>query len=211
MLQDVPAVDSKKLAPNPLDEKYTTLQAKLNLIPKGDTTYKVIETYFQNTTSSWSKAKLENVWSVDGKKDGGEFLKKSAKLGNRKLLWHGTNVAVVAAILKGGLRIMPHSGMLPLLVYVPDSVMLMRPLHSQKRICQLRKGICLVLRVFRGPCWQRNLLSKRAWYDNSCRTYVLLLCVPDSHQHRNHLEYGLGNLNASVPESHCTCRICEIM
>ncbi len=29
---------------------------------------------------------------------------------NRKLLWHGTNVAVVAAILKGGLRIMPHSG-----------------------------------------------------------------------------------------------------
>jgi hypothetical protein len=28
----------------------------------------------------------------------------------RKLLWHGTNVAVVAAILKSGLRIMPHSG-----------------------------------------------------------------------------------------------------
>ena len=32
------------------------------------------------------------------------------KTGNRKLLWHGTNVAVVAAILKSGLRIMPHSG-----------------------------------------------------------------------------------------------------
>lgn len=29
---------------------------------------------------------------------------------NRKLLWHGTNIAVVAAILKAGLRIMPHSG-----------------------------------------------------------------------------------------------------
>ena len=29
---------------------------------------------------------------------------------NRRLLWHGTNVAVVAAILKTGLRIMPHSG-----------------------------------------------------------------------------------------------------
>ena len=29
---------------------------------------------------------------------------------NRKLLWHGTNVAVVAAIMKSGLRIMPHSG-----------------------------------------------------------------------------------------------------
>lgn len=31
-------------------------------------------------------------------------------LDNRRLLWHGTNVAVVAAILKSGLRIMPHSG-----------------------------------------------------------------------------------------------------
>lgn len=31
-------------------------------------------------------------------------------MSNRKLLWHGTNVAVVAAILKTGLRIMPHSG-----------------------------------------------------------------------------------------------------
>lgn len=29
---------------------------------------------------------------------------------NRKLLWHGTNIAVVVAILKTGLRIMPHSG-----------------------------------------------------------------------------------------------------
>ncbi|MGB1017369.1 MAG: hypothetical protein ACPG4T_24750, partial [Nannocystaceae bacterium] len=32
------------------------------------------------------------------------------KMGNRRLLWHGTNVAVVAAILGSGLRIMPHSG-----------------------------------------------------------------------------------------------------
>jgi hypothetical protein len=31
-------------------------------------------------------------------------------LENRKLLWHGTKIAVVAAILQGGLRIMPHSG-----------------------------------------------------------------------------------------------------
>jgi len=36
--------------------------------------------------------------------------KSHAKVGNRRLLWHGTNIAVVAAILKSGLRIMPHSG-----------------------------------------------------------------------------------------------------
>lgn len=111
MLQDMPAKkNSKKLARHPLDEKYSTLQAKLDVIPKGDPTFKVIETYFKNTTCSWRKVQLENVWSVDGQKDGAEFTKHSAKIGNRKLLWHGTNVAVVAAIMKGGLRIMPHSG-----------------------------------------------------------------------------------------------------
>lgn len=36
--------------------------------------------------------------------------KEHDKIKERKLLWHGTNVAVVAAILKTGLRIMPHSG-----------------------------------------------------------------------------------------------------
>jgi len=40
----------------------------------------------------------------------GERFKDHEKTGNRKLLWHGTNVAVVVAILKTGLRIMPHSG-----------------------------------------------------------------------------------------------------
>lgn len=39
-----------------------------------------------------------------------ERFKQHDHLDNRRLLWHGTNVAVVAAILKGGLRIMPHSG-----------------------------------------------------------------------------------------------------
>ena len=39
-----------------------------------------------------------------------KLFKAHDKKENRKLLWHGTNVAVVAAILKSGLRIMPHSG-----------------------------------------------------------------------------------------------------
>lgn len=40
----------------------------------------------------------------------GDRFQAHSKLGNRKLLWHGTNVAVVAAILTSGLRITPHSG-----------------------------------------------------------------------------------------------------
>ena len=40
----------------------------------------------------------------------GDRFSQHSAMENRKLLWHGTKVAVVAAILKSGLRIMPHSG-----------------------------------------------------------------------------------------------------
>ena len=40
----------------------------------------------------------------------GERFSANNNIKHRKLLWHGTDVAVVAAILKSGLRIMPHSG-----------------------------------------------------------------------------------------------------
>ena len=49
------------------------------------------------------------VFAIDGRAAGDGF-DAHAELTNRRLLWHGTNVAVVAAILKSGLRIMPHSG-----------------------------------------------------------------------------------------------------
>ena len=51
---------------------------------------------------------LLNMWRVDRHSEAAGFAKHS-KLDNRKLLWHGTNIAVVAAILKAGLRIMPHA------------------------------------------------------------------------------------------------------
>merc|ERR1719352_819205 len=52
---------------------------------------------------------LTGVFRVDRHGEATRFAAHSA-IKNRKLLWHGTNIAVVAAILKSGLRIMPHSG-----------------------------------------------------------------------------------------------------
>lgn len=49
-----------------------------------------------------------NVWRVNRRSESSKFQQHS-KLDNRRLLWHGTNIAVVAAILKAGLRIMPHA------------------------------------------------------------------------------------------------------
>ena len=55
------------------------------------------------------KAELQTLWKVQRHGEEKRFATHSG-ITNRRLLWHGTNVAVVAAILKSGLRIMPHSG-----------------------------------------------------------------------------------------------------
>ena len=56
-----------------------------------------------------SNLQLLDLWRVDRPGEGQAF-EAHAHLGNRRLLWHGTHVAKVAAILKAGLRIMPHAG-----------------------------------------------------------------------------------------------------
>ena len=97
---------SSKGGKHPLDEKYEMLDCELTKVEKSDPQYKLLEKYTKNTHGA---GKLLNIWKVDRKSEEKRF-KVHEKEQNRKLLWHGTNVAVVAAILKSGLRIMPHSG-----------------------------------------------------------------------------------------------------
>lgn len=105
--------------PHPSDQHYDELEADLTLLKKGSKNFKMIKKYLDSTDPAASSAgfcswggsamKLEDVWSCDRNGEDDRFAEYDA-LDNRKLLWHGTNVAVVAAILKSGLRIMPHSG-----------------------------------------------------------------------------------------------------
>ncbi len=97
-----------KLAPNPLDQQYTTLKTNMELLDTKSTEYKFIERYL-NATRSNSSHRIVHAWRVDRNGEGDRYAAHN-KLDNRRLLWHGTNVAVVAAILGSGLRIMPHSG-----------------------------------------------------------------------------------------------------
>ncbi|NXM16771.1 PARP3 polymerase, partial [Ploceus nigricollis] len=68
--------------------------------------WQLIQTY---VTQTGHKLHILNIWQVarDGED---ERFKAHDLLEHRRLLWHGTSVAVVVAILKSGLRIMPHSG-----------------------------------------------------------------------------------------------------
>lgn len=95
--------------PHPLDQDYTSLHCRLSLLDPGTEIFKIIKKYLDATSGGYRKPKILNVWEVDRETEGQRFLENDS-LENRRLLWHGTNIAVVAAILKSGLRIMPHSG-----------------------------------------------------------------------------------------------------
>jgi len=95
----------KQLEPHPLDNKYSRLGCKLTPLSEKSEEYKIIQKYVAKT----GKSKIQHVWHVDRDGEDARF-KKHDGIKERKLLWHGTNVAVVAAILSSGLRIMPHSG-----------------------------------------------------------------------------------------------------
>ena len=98
---------AKELPENPIDVDYRKMGCTLTPLPRSDPAFKVIETYVKNTGRS--AMQILDVWEVNRDGESDRF-KQHAKIDNRKLLWHGTNVAVVAAILNSGLRIMPHSG-----------------------------------------------------------------------------------------------------
>ncbi|XP_061583098.1 protein mono-ADP-ribosyltransferase PARP3 isoform X2 [Cololabis saira] len=95
--------------PHPVDQDYMSLKCNLTVLDKKTETFKIIEKYLKGTEGGYSKPQILNVWEVDREKEG-QLFSEHDHLENRRLLWHGTNIAVVAAILKSGLRIMPHSG-----------------------------------------------------------------------------------------------------
>lgn len=95
--------------PHPLDAKYGLLQSDMELVDKKSQEFKILEKYLNATQGGWSKPQILDVWKVSRHGEDKRFTAHE-DLTNRKLLWHGTNVAVVAAIMKSGLRIMPHSG-----------------------------------------------------------------------------------------------------
>ncbi|XP_052778568.1 protein mono-ADP-ribosyltransferase PARP3-like [Mya arenaria] len=97
------------LLPNAIDVNYGLLNCELEYLDKKSPKFKVIETYTNNTGGGWKHAKIREVFKVCRDGESSRFSVHD-KITNRKLLWHGTDVAVVAVILKGGLRIMPHSG-----------------------------------------------------------------------------------------------------
>eukprot|EP00891_Asterochloris_glomerata_P009128 jgi/Astpho2/9128/Aster-x1563 len=94
-----------QLPPHPADTKYRTLGADLQVVHRLEQEYQIIDQCMKATSSN---LQLLDLWKVNRRGEGKAF-QAHAHLDNRRLLWHGTNFATVAAVLKAGLRIMPHA------------------------------------------------------------------------------------------------------
>jgi len=105
-LRDIEKKRPVKQVSYPADSHYDSLQAKLDFVDHNLAEWKTIEKYFNTTKNS---GRLINAWRVDRNGESQRF-NKFDSLDNRRLLWHGTNIAVAAPILTSGLRIMSHSG-----------------------------------------------------------------------------------------------------
>jgi len=92
---------------HPLDAQYKQLDANLEHLDKSSEEFKMVDKYVKNTMER--KGTLMEVYKVSRNTEGERF-KAHEELDERKLLFHGTNIAVVVSCIKGGLRIMPHSG-----------------------------------------------------------------------------------------------------
>jgi poly [ADP-ribose] polymerase 2/3/4 len=104
MLGDIEIAQTMQKDADNTDAKYAQLQTELTPLKQSDDVVMKIRKYIQATGGDASK--LLEVWTCDRHGEGDRFA-AHGKLDNRRLLWHGTNIAVVAAILKSGLRIMP--------------------------------------------------------------------------------------------------------
>ncbi len=97
-----------RLEKHPMDALYDSLCADLTLVDRNSAEFQCVRDAFEST-AQYAHTRLLDVWFVNRNGEADRF---APFLGdaNKKCLWHGTNIAVVAAILSSGLRIMPHSG-----------------------------------------------------------------------------------------------------
>ncbi|XP_034514285.1 protein mono-ADP-ribosyltransferase PARP3 isoform X2 [Ailuropoda melanoleuca] len=109
-LQASPEEEKGEEVPHPLDRDYQLLKCQLQLLDPEAAEYKGL----RRALGLQAAVGLVHTSLHLGTQLllflQGDRFQAHSKLGNRRLLWHGTNVAVVAAILTSGLRIMPHSG-----------------------------------------------------------------------------------------------------
>ena len=90
--------------------KYALLTNDITTLEKNGAEWNRVVTYLNNTTQYGRNFVVEDIFCLNRHGEKEIFEDGSREIEYRKLLWHGSRVAVFASILSGGLKIMPHSG-----------------------------------------------------------------------------------------------------
>lgn len=92
----------KDLKPNPVDGVYDSLNAELKHLPETSDEHKMLSEYLHNS-SRGQKLKILDIFSL--KRNGEDKKFNPNKLGNRKLLFHGSPFSNFVGIITNGMRI----------------------------------------------------------------------------------------------------------
>jgi hypothetical protein len=92
-----------------VDDNYKKLNTNITLVDKAHKTWKLIDTYLQNThAATHSSYSLELIDLFEIERDGEEERFRPFEMNhNRMLLWHGSRLSNWVGILSQGLRIAP--------------------------------------------------------------------------------------------------------
>ena len=94
---------------NPLDYCYFALRVDMRLLHRTDSEWQLIHRYLHASHPEGSEQQWEvyDAFRVERKGEVERYERVASKLGNRKLLWHGSGVGNFAGLLSQGLRIAP--------------------------------------------------------------------------------------------------------
>lgn len=145
--------DSSKV--NEMDIKYKNMKCKLDPVKEESDEFKLIKKFLNTTDNKqWGKPLvLKDLFKVER---GGEKERFDTKVGNRKLLWHGSRFTNFGGILSQGLRIAPPEApasgyLLGKGIYFADRV------AKSKNYCRATdEGLLLLCDV---ACGKQNVLK----------------------------------------------------
>ena len=87
-----------------MDSNYEALNCDVETMHSNESDYKLIEKYLQNT-QGYHKLKMLDLFRIKRHGEAEKF--NPLKLGNKKLLWHGSRFSNFVGILINGMRIAP--------------------------------------------------------------------------------------------------------
>ena len=88
---------SKQTIPNPIDVNFDQLKIKMKTLDKSSDDFKMIEEYVANGKGCYNGLRIVDAFKID--RDGEDKIYNPLKLGNKKLLWHGSRFSNYVGIL----------------------------------------------------------------------------------------------------------------